>query len=167
MAVTRVDYDLKLLVKKTIEVGVSGAEDPTAKVEVAKNASGYIDGNTTPAAKAEWLSARTITSTSEQLNLAALTYGNLPTVDFTTGSYRVQFCKVVCSTANTTDITIAPSTANGYTIFNTTLAVNIPQGGALLYYGANKLPLVSATARLVSVTATTSGQAYDIQLVAG
>lgn len=167
MAVTRVDYDFKLKVTKTIDVGVSGAENPVGRVETATKMAGYIDQNTTPASKSEWISSRTITATSEQLNLAALTYGNLPTVDFTTGSYRVQFTKIVCSTANTTGITIQPSTANGYNIFGTTQPVTIPEGGAMLFYGANKLAQVAAGARLVSVTATTSGQSYDIQLVAG
>ena len=167
MALTRVEYDFKCRVTKTIEVGVSGAQNPTSKAETATLGTGTLTPNSSPAAQLEWLSSRTITSTSEQLNLAALTYGNLPTVDFTTGSYRVQMCKIVASTNNTTDVTIAPSTANGYTLFNTTTAVNIPIGGMLMWYTNGKTPLVTSSARLLSVTATTSGQAYDIQLVAG
>ena len=167
MGLTRVDYDFGLRITKTIDVGVSGAQSPIAKAETANPFRGYLTPDTVPAVRLEWLSSRTITSTSEQLNLAALTYGNLPTVDFTTGTYRVQFAKIVASTNNTTDISIAPSTANGYPLFNTTNPINITIGGVIEWYGHNKLLAVSSTARLLSVTATTSGQAYDIQLVAG
>src|SRR5262245_16247709 len=64
MALTRVDYDFKLQVTKTIEVGVSGAQDPTANVETATKAAGYLTPNTSPAVVKEWLSARTLSGTS-------------------------------------------------------------------------------------------------------
>ena len=74
MGITRVDYDFRLKVEKTIEIGVSGAVDPEARVETATKAKGYLDTGSSPGAQKEWVSSRTITSTSESLNLMSLCY---------------------------------------------------------------------------------------------
>lgn len=168
-SIVSLTYGPLLQVIQTIDIGIDGAVNRQAILEIADIAGVLAgDGTTWPISKA-WQDQRTVAGTTETLDLTALARANLPTVDFT--GLRLKFVVILAAAGQANTMTFQTGTSNGYPLFGATaLGLGVPLlGGDVYYYATNNtatLPVVSATAKDILVT-TTAGYIYTILLVAG
>lgn len=153
--VSNVEYNFKMNVRAT-----EGALAGTASIGSSATVQS-ADANQ-PVTK-NWSEAdRTMAGTSETLDLTALPNGE----DWT--GLKVQFIHIKAKSNNTAGILFKVGGSNPYNILgHADGEVTLYAGDELLLKFKDHLPDISGTAKAISVSSGSSGQAYSINLVAG
>lgn len=163
-SIVSLTYGNLLRVVQTIDIGIDGAVNNPTVLEVVTGETLAGDNTTVTISKA-WKDTRTLASSSETLNLAALTRANLPTVDFT--GLKVKFCLILGTSGQVNYLSFLQGSTNPYLLFGSAAGVCEILGDSFVYFGTkNNLAAVSSSAKNILVLGTT-GYIYTILLVAG
>jgi len=160
-----VTYEAMLEILQEIDIAIDGATNPQVLLKIP-GLSGLLSPTTTPNVTKAWLDQRTLAGTAETLDLTALSRTNLPAVNFSTGSLKLQFLLVLGATGNAARVLFSRGTTNPYDLGPSTWITSAEIGGFALQYGNAKWGTVGASTKNILVSGSI-GDVYTILLAAG
>lgn len=162
----------KLLVTETVDVGIDGVTNQDHVHEVSELSGSLKPASTTPATKV-WKDQGSLTASAATIDLTALVRDNLPNINLSTDSLKVQaFIFKNNSTSGT--LTIKDGVTNGYELFGDASGqVTLPASTAtnksfVMIFAPEGLDDVAAADATVDLTSTGDATlSYDVIIVAG
>lgn len=163
--IVKVEYDFKLKVTETLDVGVDGVTNLDHTLQIAGSSGSLSPTSTVPATKA-WKDQGALTAGAATIDLTALARDNLPTIDMT--GLKVQLVHIVNASTNSAALTVVDGASNGYNLFGDASGqVTIPVGGQLLWFGNENLDAVATADAEIDLSSSDTDATYDILIVAG
>jgi len=167
MSVTA-QYDLKLLAREVLSLGLDLGADPTIAHQIS-GSSGTLTGTTTPAVSAVSSDERTLSAGSDTIDLTAApgptVNGQATTVDMT-GLVPI-LVKFAADSGNTDYLTIKKGASNGYDLFGPTGQLVLDAGEQVLLYSPGVMADIDAFTKNIDISSPDVDAKYKMLIVAG
>ncbi|NIO43782.1 MAG: hypothetical protein GTO41_28670 [Burkholderiales bacterium] len=161
------EYDFKLVVTETKDVGLDKAANPPLVHTLGRHA-GTLTASTSIPVKKTYSDTIPLVAGSASIDLTNLPGPLSTTITFS--GLKVQQLKIVCPDTNSGGITFDVAIANGYNLFGADNAsdesVEVMPGALIQMQHNNNIEDVDATHKAITVTGTGT-DTFDIILTAG